>query len=128
MAYPTTNHLTRNSGKARNVMLWTLQVLAGTALFAAGASGLAGAPPVVAMFQEIGLGQWFRYLAAILEIAGAIAMVVPRTAFHGAALLATVMFGALIAHVAVLGMMTAMPAFILLVLTGTIAHFRRARS
>jgi len=128
MAYPTTNQITRSSGKALNVTLWTLQILSGAALLAAGGSGLAGAPPVVAMFEEIGLGQWFRYLAAVLEIAGAIAVVVPRTAFYGAALLATVMLGALIAHMAVLGMATAMPAFILLVLTGTIAYFRRTQS
>ena len=129
MAYPpTTNQITRSSGRALNVMLWTSQVLTAAAFLAAGGSGLAGATPIVAMFDEIGLGQWFRYLAAILEIAGAIAVVTPRTAFYGAALLATVMFGALIAHLAVLGMATAMPSFILLVLTGTIAYFRRARS
>ena len=128
MAYPTINENTRSSGKALNIMVWTLQVLAAAAFLAAGGSGLAGATPIVAMFDEIGLGQWFRYLAAILEIAGAIAVVTPRTAFYGAALLATVMFGALIAHLVVLGTATAMPAFILLVLTGTIAYFRRTRS
>jgi len=105
MAYPTTNQITRSSGRALNVMLWTLQALAAAAFLAAGGWSLAGAPQAVA-----------------------IAVVVPRTAFYGAVLLAVVMVGALIAHLAVLGMATAMPAFILLVLAGTIAYFRRARS
>ena len=127
MAYPTTNENVRTSGRTLNATLWTLQVLAALAFLAAGGSKLAGSPMMVAEFQKIGLGQWFRYVTGLLEITGAVAVVVPKTAFYGAALLATVMVGALIAHAAVLGLAIAMPAFFLLVLTGTIAYFRRPR-
>jgi uncharacterized membrane protein YphA (DoxX/SURF4 family) len=127
MAYPTTNENIRTPGKALNATLWALQVLAALAFLAAGGSKLAGSPMMVAEFEKIGMGQWFRYVTGLLEITGAIAVVVPKTAFYGAALLATVMIGALIAHVAVLGLAIAMPAFFLLVLTGTIAYFRRPK-
>jgi uncharacterized membrane protein YphA (DoxX/SURF4 family) len=128
MAYPTTNEITRTSGRGLSVTLWTIQILTAAAFLAAGASKLAGASMMVVEFEMIGLGQWFRYFTGLLEIAGAIALLPPRTAFYGAALLATVMVGAIIAHFAVLGISTAVPPLILLVLTGTIAYFRRTRA
>jgi hypothetical protein len=57
---------------------------------------------------------------------GAILLVVPGRAFYGAALLATVMVGAVIAHLAVLGG-SPVAAIVLLVLTGTLAYLRRPR-
>ena len=80
---------------------------------------------MVAEFELIGLGQWFRYFTGLLEVLGAVALLVPRVAFYGAALLATVMVGALIAHAAILGIAAAAPALILLVLNVAIAYFRR---
>ena len=80
---------------------------------------------MVAEFDRIGLGQWFRYLTGLLEIAGATGLLIPGRAFYGAALLVMVMFGALFAHLTVLGLATAMPAFVLLLLSGTIAYLRQ---
>ena len=82
---------------------------------------------MVSEFQAIGVGQWFRYLTGILEIAGAIALVLPRAVYYGAVLLVTVMTGALTAHLIKLGLTTAAPALILLLITGTIAYFRCSR-
>lgn len=127
IAYPKKNEITRLPRKALNVTLWVMQVLAALAFLSARAAKLTGSPMMVAQFQAIGLGQWFRYLTGILEVAGAIALVLPRAAYYGALLLVVVMIGALIAHLKVLGLSTAATAFILLLLTGTIAYFRRAR-
>ena len=111
---------------ASTIALWVLRaMMAGLFLFA-GAMKLTGQPMMIAEFNQIGLGQWFRYLTGILEVAGAIALVLPRAAYYGALLLIVVMIGALIAHLTVLGLSTAAAAFILLLLTGTIAYFRRA--
>ena len=77
---------------------------------------LSGAPMIVAEFETIGLGQWFRYFTGLPEVLRAVA------------LLATVMVGALIAHAAILGMATAAPAVILLVLNVAIASLRRPRA
>lgn len=81
---------------------------------------------MVATFEMIGIGQWFRYLTGLLEVAGAVALFMPRSAFYGAALLAMVMTGAVATHLVILGG-SAMPAFILLLLTVTIAYLRRPR-
>ncbi len=81
---------------------------------------------MVAMYDKIGVGQWFRYVTGLLEVSGAIALLIPRATFYGAALLAVVMVGAIISHLTILGGSPAAPAFLLL-LTATIAYLRRPR-
>ena len=48
----------------------------------------------------------------------------PTTAFYGAVLLAAVMIGAIVTHLAVLGG-SPIPALVLLVIVGTVAWLRR---
>lgn len=48
----------------------------------------------VAMFQQIGLGQWFRYFTGVVEILGGVLVLVPRLAVFGLSLLAVTMAGA----------------------------------
>src|ERR1700684_3917262 len=93
----------RPLSKGLNITCWVLQGLAACAFLAAGGSKLAAAPAMVEMFAKLGAGQWFRYLTGALEVIGAIALLVPRTAFYGAVLLAAVMVGAVVVHLAVLG-------------------------
>src|SRR5580700_2545572 len=93
----------RPLSKGLNITGWVLQGLAAAAFLAAGGSKLASAPPMVEMFAKIGAGQWFRYLTGALEVIGAVGLLVPRTTFYGAALLAVVMAGAIVTHLAVLG-------------------------
>jgi uncharacterized membrane protein YphA (DoxX/SURF4 family) len=112
------------SNKVANAALWALQILVALAFLAAGGSKLAGAAQMVALFERVGVGQWFRYVTGILEIAGAIGLLIPRYTFYAASLLVTVMVGAVISHLAVLGGSPAAPAT-LLVLAGTIAYFRK---
>ena len=83
----------------------------GRRVFGRGRSELAGTPVMVAEFDVIGLGQWLRYLTGVLELAGAITLLVPGAALYGAALLAAVMCGALLAHAAIVGIATALPPF-----------------
>ncbi|MGQ4600013.1 DoxX family protein [Nocardia sp. R6R-6] len=66
-------------GKVRNRTLWTLQILFG--LFFVIVSGLpkvTGQSDAVRIFDEIGFGDWFRYLTGAVEIAGGIGLLVPR--------------------------------------------------
>ena len=121
----TTNALPATSRKGRLITLWTLSGLVALAFIGAGGNKLAGVPVMVEMFDKVGLGQWFRYFTALLEVAGAIGLLIPRYAFYAAVLLAMVMVGAIIAHVAVLGGSPA-PAAVLLVLSGIIAYLRRS--
>jgi uncharacterized membrane protein YphA (DoxX/SURF4 family) len=110
--------------KGVNIALWVVQILLALAFLGAGSGKLLGGPDMIALYEAIGLGQWFRYLTGILEIAGAILIVVPRTRFFGAALLATIMIGAVITHLFVLHNAPTAPA-VLLVLAATVAWGRR---
>jgi DoxX-like family len=46
---------------------------------------LAGVPFMVELFDQIGIGQWFRLVTGVVEITGAIALVFPGLASIGAA-------------------------------------------
>jgi putative oxidoreductase len=48
----------------------------------------------VAKFEDIGFGQWFRYLTGVLEIAAALGLLVPRICGFAALALAGIMSGA----------------------------------
>ena len=121
----TTNALPANSRKGRLIALWTLSGLVAVAFIGAGGTKLAGVPAMVEMFAKVGLGQWFRYVTGLLEVAGAIGLLIPRYAFYAAVLLGIVMVGAVIAEVAVIGDSPVPPA-VLLVLSGIIAYLRKS--
>jgi len=59
--------------------------------------------PWVAFFAQIGIGQWFRYCTGIVEIVGALLLLIPRTVTAGLVLLACTMAGASLIHIFVMG-------------------------
>ena len=64
-------------GRVALVALWLTQIaLAGMFLFAGGLK-LTGAPELVALFDAIGIGQWFRYVTGSIEVVSAVALLVP---------------------------------------------------
>jgi putative oxidoreductase len=115
------------AGKGVNIALWVLQVLLGLAFLGAASGKLLGKAEMVGLFETIGLGQWFRYATGLLEVAGAVMIVVPRTRFLGAVLLCVVMIGAVLTHVVILHNAPTAPA-VLLVLAGLVAWGRRRRA
>ena len=108
-------------------LAWTLQILVALVFFAAGGAKLAGVAQMVEVFDQIGMGQWFRYLTGALEVAGAALVLYPRAAFYGGAILACVMVGAVGAHLFVIGGNPA-PAALLLIAATTIAALRRSQA
>jgi len=88
---------------ARNVGLWVLQILTAAAFVMAGIAKLTGQPMMVETFEKVGLGQWFRYTTAAIEIVSAVLLLIPRVTPLGAALLVCTMVGAVLAHLLVLG-------------------------
>jgi len=56
----------------------------------------------IALFDRIGLGQWFRYLTGTMQVIGGILLLVPRTLTVGAVLLASTMLGAMFVQMFVL--------------------------
>ncbi|HEV3167565.1 MAG TPA: DoxX family protein [Isosphaeraceae bacterium] len=114
------------SGRGANVALWVVQLLLAAAFLMAGASKLAGAEPMVKLFEALGLGQWFRYLTGALEVFAAVLLVVPRWSGFGALLLIPIMLGAAAAHLVVLKNSPAAP-LVLLALAAVVAWGRLVR-
>jgi putative oxidoreductase len=77
---------------AVDVLMWTIQVLL-AAYFVYSASLLFG-DGLVGKFTEIGFGQWLRYVTGVLELAGAIGLVIPFLSGLAAIGLTGVMAGA----------------------------------
>ena len=96
-----------------------LNGLVALAFTAAGLAKLAGAEMMVATFDAIGIGRWFRYVTGIIEVGSAIVLFIPGLQAIGAALLVCTMTGAVIAHLAILGP-SFVPALILGLLSAAI--------
>src|SRR5947208_14120115 len=100
-AHPSLATATATPRKAANIALWILQALAALAFVAAGSGKLLGSAQMIALFDAVGVGQWFRYATGLLEVLGAVLLVVPGKAAFGAVLLAAVMAGPVAAHLTV---------------------------
>lgn len=95
----TTTVKTQN--RAWNVVLWIVQSLTALGFLFVGLGKLAGDPQMTATFDAIGFGDWFRYLIGVLEIAGAIALFVPRLVGLAGLAFVALMVGATITQLAV---------------------------
>jgi putative oxidoreductase len=109
----------QRSSRAKNVALWTLQILTAAALLLAGFGALSGQPMMVATFDKIGIGQWFRYVTGCIELTSAILLLIPRLTPVGAALLLCTMIGAVLSHLLMIGG-SPVPALVLLCLAAII--------
>ena len=110
--------------RANTITTWTLQILLAATFLAAGGAKLAGVPMMVQTFDQLGVGQWFRVVTGLIEVAGGLALLVPGFAALGATLLAITMVFAVLAHMVVLSS-SAAPAIVLLVLAAAVAWLRR---
>jgi putative oxidoreductase len=95
---------TQSHSPARSISIWVLRVLVSLLFLAASAMKLTSQPQMVAEFQIVGLGQWFRYLTGSLELIGAVALLIPRSSIIGAVILMLVDIGAFLAQIAILHM------------------------
>jgi len=107
------------------VALWILQLVLASQFAMAGVMKLSGNEQMVTMFTDIGAGQWLRYVVGVLEVAGALGLLVPRLCGLAALGLAGVMAGAVFINVVVLGY-SPVVALAFLLLAGLIAWFRRS--
>jgi putative oxidoreductase len=95
---------TLSQPRSANIAVWILRVVVAALFLFAGFMKLSGQPMMVAEFDTVGLGQWFRSFTGILEVAGAVATLIPAVSALGAVLLLLVDAGAFVAQVAVLHM------------------------
>jgi len=108
----------------RRIGAWAVQAIVAAAFLAAGSAKLAGVPFMVDLFQQIGLGQWFRVMTGVVEVAGAVALLIPGLASIGALWLGGTMVGAVATHLFVLHT-SPVPAIVLGLLNALIVYLRR---
>jgi putative oxidoreductase len=110
------------------VALWVLQALLALQFAMAGLAKVFGSPAMVEMFATIGIGQWFRYAVGVLELAGAVGVLIPRLCGLAALGLVGLMAGATLTNVLVLNTSPLLP-IVLLVVSGMVAwgRWRRTR-
>jgi putative oxidoreductase len=94
------------------------------AFLGAGGAKLAGVEMMVATFDQVGLGQGFRYLTGAIEIAGAVLLWLPRKQVIGAAVLGGTMVGAVLTHWLIIGP-SAVPAIVLGLLCCGVIYIHR---
>ena len=111
-------------GRVALVALWLTQIGLAAMLMFVGGLKLTGAPQLVALFDAIGIGQWFRYVTGSIEVVSAVALLVPGWAGFGALVLIPTMVGAVFTHLFIVGG-SAMPATVLLIGSVAIAWARR---
>ncbi|HEV2782267.1 MAG TPA: DoxX family protein [Actinophytocola sp.] len=107
----------------RNVALWILQVPLAAYLAYSGYT-LFG-DDYVAKFDDIGLGQWLRYVTGVLEIGGAIGLLIPPLCGLAAIGLALVMLGAVGTELFLVDNGDAVLPLTLMVAAAVVAWFRR---
>lgn len=123
-AAPTTARPARRVRPA-HVALWVLQVLLAV-LFLFSASGkFAADPTTVAGFEVMGLGGPGMYAIGVLEVLGAIGLLVPRLTGLAALGLVALMTGAVILTVVFVGAAMAVVPGPVLVLVAIVAWGRR---
>ena len=110
-------------GKGILILIWVLSILEAALFLSVGIPKILSVPIMVTEFGKIGLGQWFRYLTGILEIIGAIGLLIPKYSGYAALLLCAIMVGAVITILKVLGGPPTLPIVVLIV-SGIIAYFR----
>ena len=82
-------------------MTWLPRIAIGAAFVAIGVSKFRD-PMWVRLFDQIGIGQWFRYLTGVMQICGGVLALIPRLSLAGIVLLACTMAGAIVAWMTVL--------------------------
>jgi putative oxidoreductase len=113
MTQPAPALAPQSAGKAKNILLWVIQVLVAAMFVLAGGAKLTGAPAMVSMYDAIGLGQWFRYVTGGIEVGSAALLLIPGMARFGAPLLGCTMIGAILTHLTVLHTPPTMPVLLL---------------
>ena len=76
--------------------------------------------PWYGIFEQIGLGQWFRVFTGVMQVAGAVLIAFRRTVTVGAALLGATMLGAAAVDVFLMGSPVVVIPLLLLFIIATV--------
>jgi uncharacterized membrane protein YphA (DoxX/SURF4 family) len=112
------------------ITTWILRIGVAVVFVSIGRSKFDDSSMWVRLFERIGLGQWFRYLTGVLQIAGGLLVLIPRTFLIGIGVLACTMAGAVIVWLVVFGAVgnAIIPGIVLVALVGVGLHGARLAS
>lgn len=117
----------KRESRAWHIVLWVLQIALAVQFAFAGISKVTGNELMVDMFTDIGAGQWLRVVVGLLEIAGAVGLLIPMLCGLAGLGIAALMVGATITNVFVLETNTAI-TIVLFVVAVAVAWGRRRRT
>ena len=80
---------------------WLVQLALAFAFFRAGYAKMVSDPQMVQIFDLIGFGQWFRYVSGVVELTGAVLILLPRLSVLGGLWLMATMFVAILINLVV---------------------------
>ncbi|HYE89009.1 MAG TPA: DoxX family protein [Vicinamibacterales bacterium] len=89
--------------RGRRILVWVASIALAVIFLSEGAAKFPERRMWVGIFEQIGFGQWFRIFTGVVEVGGAVLLLIPATRRWGAVLLACTMIGALLVHVFVMG-------------------------
>jgi putative oxidoreductase len=110
-----------------DALLWTIRILLAALFLYQGIDKFSERRLWLRVFEEIGFGQWFRYFTGVVEVAGALMLLVPQATFVAVGLLGCTMIGALLVHVLVIGVGPQTAFVVILLLTLCIISVRHTK-
>jgi putative oxidoreductase len=110
------------------IVFLVLQVLLAAVMLNAGIGKYAGDAGPVETFDQVGLGQWFRYLIGTIEIVSGVGLLIPPVAGLAALAAGSVLIGAVAMEAFVLTDGNPITPAVLLALLAVVAWHHRART
>jgi putative oxidoreductase len=89
--------------KPKTILSWALRIVAALILLQTLYFKFTGQPESVELFTKLGVEPWGRIGTGIIELITAVLLLVPSTVFAGAFLGSGLMAGAILSHLAVIG-------------------------
>ncbi|HTH57254.1 MAG TPA: DoxX family protein [Cyclobacteriaceae bacterium] len=89
--------------KASNVAFWIARILAAVIMSQTLYFKFSGAEESIQLFTQLGAEPWGRYGTGIFELLASILIIVPSTVWIGSLLSIGLMTGAILSHIAVIG-------------------------
>src|SRR5258707_15204759 len=76
-----------SQSRAATITLWVVRIIIAALFLLAAFMKLTGTQMEVDVFNTVGLGQWFRYVTGLMELIGAVTLLIPAVSAFGAVLL-----------------------------------------
>ena len=82
----------------KTIVAWILRLGLAAMFITSAIPKLTGDPMMTGLFEQIGVGQWFRIFTGLVELLAAVALLIPRVTWLGSLALAATMAGAVITN------------------------------